>query len=263
MFYLSKLLPLFVYPLGLACGLLVVALGLRRRSRWWTRLVALALVLLWLGGNKLVSLTLARSLEWRVPPLSEVPSAEVILVLGGATRSGADPRPLPEIGEAGDRLLYAAWLYQQGAAPRVLVSGGRAAWVSPSSHAEAEHMATLLGLMDVPREAIWLETESRNTYENAVESVEILEREGVDRVILVTSALHMPRATRVFDRFDLDVIPAPTDYWVTEQEWAFYTQPNLGVQFLHLFPRADSLDVTTRAVKEYIGMVVYRLRGWL
>jgi uncharacterized SAM-binding protein YcdF (DUF218 family) len=85
--YLSKFLPLFVYPLGLACVLLALALVLRRRRRWQTALVALSLVTLWLGGNRLASMFLVRSLEWQYLPPREPPQAEAIVVLGGGTRA--------------------------------------------------------------------------------------------------------------------------------------------------------------------------------
>jgi uncharacterized SAM-binding protein YcdF (DUF218 family) len=80
--------------------------------------------------------------------------------------------------EAGDRLLYAAWLYGQGAAPRVLVTGGN---VPLASHgvSEAEAIAGILTGMGVPRDALLLEGASRNTHENALESHKIFEQEGI------------------------------------------------------------------------------------
>ena len=89
--YLSKFLPLFVYPAGLTCLLLVLALVLRRHPQWQTRLIAVALAVLWLGGNRVVTMALVRSLEWRyVPPpdaYQDVPHADAIVVLGGGSRS--------------------------------------------------------------------------------------------------------------------------------------------------------------------------------
>lgn len=260
--YLSKLLPLLMYPLGLACLLLILALAIRRHSAWQTTTVLLALVLLWLGSNRLVSMVLVRSLEWRYLPPQPMPQAEVIVVLGGGTRPQTDPRPIPEINEAGDRLLYAAHLYHQGAAPRVLVTGGQAV-IGPQEVSEAQAMRSILAALEVPDEAILVEGQSQNTYENATLSVPILQDEGVKRVLLVTSALHMPRSVRIFRQFDLEVIPAPTDFHVTRLDWDYYTQPDLKIQAYNLLPNAEELNWTTRALKEYIGIAVYRLRGWL
>lgn len=266
-FFVSKFLPLFVYPLGLACVLLSLALWVRRRPHWQTRIIVVALALLWIGSNRIVTMMLLRSLEWQYLPSSTSqssgPQAEVIVVLGGGERAKAFPRPTSELNEAGDRLLYAAQLYRQGAAPRILVSGGKAPWVASASVPGAESMAEILTAMGVPREALWLETASRNTYENALETGAILESRGIRSVILVTSAMHMPRAYAVFAETGLDVVPAPTDFLVTQEDWECFTQPDVVVQLFNLLPTADNLAVTTRVLKEYVGIFVYKLRGWL
>lgn len=267
-FYLSKLLPLLVYPLGLSCVLLGAALIVQRNPRWQTRLVGVTLAILWLGGNRIVTMTIVRSLEWRYAPppgrTAPLPTGDAIVLLGGATRELGYPRPTHEVNEAGDRILYAAWLYNHGAAPRILISGGTAPWVSPQGGPpEAEAMAELLGMMGVPREALILETESRNTYENAVGSFELLAEHDVKTVILVTSALHMPRAYALFQHPDFTVIPAPTDYMISQAEWDHYTQPSLAIQVMNLIPSSRDLALTSQAMKEYIGMIVYRMRGWM
>lgn len=261
--YLSKLLPLFVYPLSLACLLLLALLLLRRRPRWVLLLGLGALLLIWIGGNRLVSLALMRPLEWRHPPPDELPHAEVIVLLGGGETPAAPPQDLPGVNEAGDRMIHAAFLYQRGAAPHILVSGGVVGVDDPGGEPGAEAMRTLLGVMGVPADAVWLEPRSRNTYENAVETKKLLESRGIRRMILVTSALHMPRAHAIFAKQGFEIIPAPTDYTVTEEAWAYYFSPDPAIQLFNLFPRAGVLDDTVQALKEYMGIVVYRLRGWL
>jgi len=124
-------------------------------------------------------------------------------------------------------------------------------------------MADMLVFFGVPREAILLEDRSRNTYENAVESARILSDHGFERIVLVTSAMHMPRAYGVFRMTDLTVIPAPTDYLLTHSDWVFYRQPDLGLQLINLLPKAEYLEMTEKALKEIIGLAVYRLQGWL
>jgi uncharacterized SAM-binding protein YcdF (DUF218 family) len=266
-FALSKLLPLFIYPLGLVCLLLAVALLVRRSPRWQSILLVMSLGLLWLGSNQFATMALVRSLEWRHLPYPDpqdaAPQADLIVVLGGATRPPAYPRPTAELNEAGSRLLYAAHLYTKGTAPRILVSGGIVPLLSPGSEPEAESMAEILTIMGVPRESILLESGSRNTYENAIETRSVLKGLGAERVLLVTSAMHMPRAYWVFDHAGIEVIPAPTDFIVSEQDWHHYTQPDAATQFYNLLPKVENLYRTTRAMKEYIGIVIYRLRGWI
>ncbi len=254
--FLSKFLPLFVYPLGLACGLMVLALLLYRRQSWSRATLILALVLLWLGGNRWVATLLVRSLEWQYLPPAEIPTADVIVVLGGATRLHSFPRPLVEVNEAGDRLLYAAWLYHQGKAEYILLSGGGASALEARG-SEAADMAAVIDLLNVPETAVWLESDSLNTYENARNSQQILQPKGMNQILLVTSAVHMPRSMAAFTAQGFEVIPAPTDFWVTEADWASLKKNSLAGHLLNLLPNATYLEWTTRALKEYIGLLVY------
>ena len=121
--FLSKLLPLFVYPLGLACIILLITLFLKTGTKWKEISIAVAFALLWLGGNRWVSVSLRRSLEWQYVPPDLLPVVDVIVVLGGGTESAQFPRPIVELNSAGDRMLYAGWLYHQGVAPKLLLSG--------------------------------------------------------------------------------------------------------------------------------------------
>jgi uncharacterized SAM-binding protein YcdF (DUF218 family) len=216
-----------------------------------------------LGGNRLVSLALVRSLEWQYLPPAELPQAQVIVLLGGGEQPAALPQQLAGINDAGDRIIHAAWLYQEGAAPYVLASGGIVGVDGPALQSGAESMGQLLNIMGVPGDALWLESRSRNTYENAVETKKLLDPKGIRHIILVTSALHMPRAYAIFSKQGFDVTPAPTDYTVSEAAWDYYLTPDPAVQIFNLFPTAEALDFTVRAIKEYMGLLVYRLRGWL
>lgn len=260
--FLSKLLPLFLYPLGLACLLMVVALVMSwKRSRWGLLPIALALIVLLLGSNSWVANGLVQSLEWQQLPAKELPPADAIVVLGGATKPAFPPRPTVDLSEQGDRVFYGAQLYREGKAPVVIASGGRIAWRG-GGPSESADMAEILKTLGVPASAILQDPTSLNTYQNAVNVRQIIKERGIRTILLVTSAMHMPRSLQIFRRQGIEAIPAPTDFLVTQQEIA---EPNSSFQatLLSLLPDADRLDKTTRALKEYIGMVVYRLRGWI
>jgi len=260
--YLSKLLPLFFYPLGLACVLMIVALvTLWKRPRWAAGALALALTILLVGSNGWVSRFLVRSLEWQNLPHAELPNAEAIVVLGGATKPAIPPRPAVDLSEEGDRVLYGAQLYQQKKAPVVIVSGGRIHWYG-SGPSESADMATILSQMGVPASAIIQDPDSLNTYENAVNVRKILEARGIRQVLLVTSAMHMPRSLLIFKHQGIAAIPAPTDFLVTENELQ-QLQSSPQATLLNMLPNSDRLQQLTRALKEYIGLLVYRFRGWL
>nr|WP_290222133.1 YdcF family protein [Trichocoleus desertorum] len=260
--FLSKLLPLFLYPLGLTCLLLVVALlTFWKRPRTAAGAIALALTILLLGGNGWVANQLVRSLEWQNLPAAELPTADAIVVLGGATKSSAKPRPGVDLSEAGDRVVYGAQLYREGKAPLLILSGGRINWRGGGSPESAD-MAALMQSWGVPQSAILQDPRSLNTYENAVNVKQILKSHQLKRILLVTSAMHMPRSRLIFRRQGIEAVPAPTDFLVTELE-VQELQSSPESFLLNLLPDADRLQQSSRVLKEYLGLVIYRLRGWL
>ncbi|ALF51880.1 hypothetical protein ACX27_01900 [Nostoc piscinale CENA21] len=260
--YLSKLLPLFFYPLGLASISLVVALmTIRKKPRIATGAIALGLVLLLFCSNAWVAKALVRSLEWQNIPSQQMPNAEAIVVLGGATKSASFPRPEVDLSESGDRVIYAAQLYRQKKAPLIILSGGRIDWRG-SGKPESTDMASILTSIGIPAQAIIEEPNSLNTYQNAVNVKQILQSRNIKQILLVTSAMHMPRSLKIFQRQGIDAIPASTDFLVTQGELQeLVSTPKAA--FLNLLPDTDNLHQFTSALKEYIGSFIYRLRGWL
>ncbi len=257
--FLSKILPLFLYPLGLTCVLLVITLFLwGRRSRWTPYPLLIALFVILLASNAWVSEGLMRSLESRIIPPTDIPQADAIVILGGATKSPVAPRPMVDLNEHGDRLLYGVKLYREQKAPLIIVAGGRISW-SGNTRSEAQDMAEVLQLMGIPAQIITQEPDSLNTYQNAVNVQKILESQGIKQIILVTSAFHLPRSLLIFKKLGIDVIPAPTDFFVTREEDPF----SLEGLLLGLLPDAHRLSLTTLALKEYMGILIYRLQGWL
>lgn len=261
--YLSKLLPLFIYPVGLACLFLLFTLIFNQYNRNRRGWVIAALILLILSSNRYVSMALARSLEWRDLPPENTPQADVIVLLGGGTESADPPRPMTEVNSAGDRVLYAAKLYKDGAAPVILASGGNLEFSTARGTSPAEEMKALLTLAGVPEDAIWMQPESENTHDDAVFSAEILDENDITEIILVTSAMHMPRAKALFEAQGLEVIPAPVDFTVTEQSWESAFNPRVGELVINLMPNSSALGLTTNAIKEYLGLLVYKIEGWL
>lgn len=258
--FFSKLLPLLFYPLGMSCLLLIVAvLLLWKRPRLAAFPIVMVLLILLLGGNAGVSDWLARSLEFQNLP-AELPKTEAIVVLGGCTESALSPRPWVEITQEGDRVLYAAKLYRDGKAPRLILSGGRFNWRG-SGNPESEDMAILLEPMGVPRSAMLQDPNSLNTRENAINVKQIMEAQGIRRVLLVTSALHMPRSLMIFRKLGVDAIAAPTDFTSTQLDPQQINAAEANI--IDALPDADQLRRTTRALKEYVGIAIYWLRGWV
>jgi uncharacterized SAM-binding protein YcdF (DUF218 family) len=246
-----------MYPFGLSLLLLAIASALRRRARWTRALCFSAFLLLLLFSFGEASQLLLGSLEHQYAPvpIAAVPAAQAIVVLGGDDSSGpAVPGEGPELGKGSGRLLYAARLFRAGKAPLVLFAGGAFPFLTvPTPISEAQASAQLLKEWGVSEQAILLEDQSRNTRENAVNSFPILQRRGVSRILLVTSAFHMPRASAVFRKAGFQVIPAPVD---------FQTIGDRSL-FSRFVPDVDSLSDSQVALKEWLGLFVYRLRGWV
>ncbi len=254
MLLLTKILSQLAYPL-LASLLLAAGAGVlfwRSRRRSGAVLLGVALSWLWLWSTPAFSDWLRATLEQRYPPppLEQLPAADAIVVLGGAMEAAAPPRrPDPNLGAAADRPWHAARLYRAGKAPRVLVSGGTLPW-SEIEQPESSVMAALLQEWGVPAAAMIEEPRSRTTRENRDYSLPLLRGLGVRRILLVTSALHMPRALALFRATDLEVIPAPTDFEIGA--------PN-NAHLLRWLPDAQALADGSRAFKEYLGRWVDRL----
>ncbi len=247
-------------PLGVLGSLVALLLVWRGWRRAGLGLGALSLAGLWLASTPWLAWTLASSLEARFPPVAvaDTPAADAVLVLGGALAAAHPPlKPHMNLGSAADRVWHAGALYRAGKVRWVVLVGGNQPGfehVQP----EAEAMRDLLRVVGVPDAAMRLETRSKTTRENARNGVNLLQQLGVRRVLLVTSAIHMPRAMAVFHEAlrgtGIAVLAATTDAEALGDE----LDP-LG-QWL---PEASSLAWSTRSIKEYLGWVQVWVTGRL
>jgi uncharacterized SAM-binding protein YcdF (DUF218 family) len=257
--YLSKVATQLVLPLDLAVAAMlgVAALAWHARARAAAALAAAVALSLWAASLPVAAYRLLRSIEDRHAPVTaeEAPSAGAIVVLGGGLRS-FDPsggtRRWPDMNSAGDRLLHAARLYRAGKAPLVIPTGGLLGW-EPGTVPQAESAAQLLEEWGVPPTAILPEPRSRTTWEDAHYAKQLLDAHGIQEVLLVTSALHMDRSLASFEAAGVRAIPAPTDY---EAE----APPGGPLGWL---PDVSALRDTTRVLKEWLGLAVYRVRARL
>lgn len=243
--------PLSVY---LAAVLVLLFLWLLTRRGAVLGLVAVLTLLLWLAATPWLSRGVQSLLEERAGEAGaeSLPHADAIVVLGGILTPPADTGAGINLSAAADRLVYAAQLYKLGKASTILISGGHSG--GNARDAESVHAAALLAGWGVPESAILTETESTDTYENAVYSKLLLDQHGLKSVLLVTSAMHMPRALATFKSAGISATPAPTDFE------AAGSGPS-GIIAWTASPAA--LEVTARTLKELIGWLVYRNRGWI
>lgn len=247
---LAKTLASVLLPVGLVILLLAGALwSLHRGALRGTRMILIvAIALLWVGGTPATAEWLVAVLEARHPPVAEadVPASQAIVVLGGGV-ARVDPTggavPGPEAGRAWGTLR----LFEAGRAPLIVVSGG-------GEIPEASLIGELLGEWSVPTQALVLEPASRSTRENALATRDILNVRGIDRILLVTTALHMPRAAAAFRVAGLVVTPFPVGFRSMDNQ--------ASSPIARWGPTAEALADTTAALLELAAGLYYRLRGW-
>jgi len=255
---ISKFAPMPFYPVGLCVALLIAAIVCiaRQRRRAAIVLVALAAGGLWLSSMPAISFLLLGPLERRHYPVERYPRVSAVVLLGGASVPGNAPRAHPETNQFGDRLMHAVRVFRTGCAPYLICTGGKLEFLGTFEGSDAGNSARLLReLFGVDSSRILLGNRSRNTREDAQEVVRLLGERGERyHVILVTSAFHMDRTSKVFRRAGIEVLEAPTDY-AEDSAWQWHL-----VSFL---PSAEALNRVSLALHEYYGILAYRMLGWI
>ncbi|RVD53652.1 YdcF family protein, partial [Mesorhizobium sp. M8A.F.Ca.ET.023.02.2.1] len=190
-------------------------------------------------------------LEERFPKPSLPEKVDGIAVLGGGFEGAINlVRGGHELNSSGDRMVETAILARRFPQAKVVVSGGNGSLFF-DGEGDADTAPRLLEALGVPADRLILEDKSRNTYENAVFSRELVKPKPGETWLLVTSAFHMPRAKALFDKAGFPTVPWPVDYRTSGKE---------GIGLFRDNP-SDSLQATTMAVREWIGLLAYWLSG--
>ncbi|WP_437591040.1 YdcF family protein [Sorangium sp. So ce1000] len=219
-----------------------------RRAKVGRALAWSAWLALWLLSTPWISSALVRRVSTMPRDLhaelaGSSPERRVLVVLTASIDADEFGEPAMERQSAAglERGLAAARVYREYGFGHVIISGKD---VRGTPTELASGMADLLVELGVPRKKIILETESRDTRENALYSTRIARDLSADAVVVVTSALHMPRSLRMFERAGLGVLPAPV---------RFQSLPPEGLQ--QLLPVSLSLMRSHRAVHELVGLL--------
>ncbi len=249
-FFLSKILDVLLTPLAWSVALLVVGLTGRGESgrRRWVGAAGIALLLFF--SLDPVANALFRSLE--TPPIRTVRPGmtyDVVILLGGITDEPAEVTwGQRSFNDNNERLLETYDLLRAGTARYAIVSGGS---LQPTPKVEARVLADQLIAWGIAEDRVVVEDHARNTYENAVNSAAIVRARGWQTVLMVTSAFHMQRAYGCFRAVDLPVDTLPVDF-----------RSHDGRVLGELIPRADHLEVSSAALREWFGRKIYAARGY-
>ena len=263
-FGVYKVVKYLLYPLSWIAitGLLTLLTAwlpmTPRRTTWVRRFAFCTLLLLLLTATPLFSSMYIAWLEGWHPPFHVPPTSNVdaIVVLAGGVLAKGSLRPTEDVSDSSrQRTTCGVDLWLQGLAPKLLLTGGDATVLrtGPLVSREMKRLALRLG---VAESAILVEEKSRTTYENAVQSKAVL---GGGHILLVTAAYHLPRAVGLFEKQGFVVTPAPCGYeskHTPQQAWEQRT-------LFDFLPTAKALLITSQAVEEVAGIMVYWLAGKL
>jgi uncharacterized SAM-binding protein YcdF (DUF218 family) len=228
---------------GWALIFLVLGFGAARygykswQKRFWTAALVYPLICTMPPLREILTWALVQA-----TPQSQPTRAEAIVVLGG----GVSPEGVP-VRPSAERAQRAAGLWKAGYAPLVLISGGYTV-IGPRT--EAQSMAIVLQGLGVPSKALILENNSLNTFDNAVESQKLLLKRNVQKVLLVTSRIHLLRSTLTFRKQGMKVIPIPAEQQPFQLDW-------------NLAPAWERAQLLQGTLNEYFGLLGYWIQGKL
>lgn len=252
-FWMSKLLVPLSEPLTYIVGLMLAALIGHQRPLLVKVCLGLALGLLMVVGTPFVPYVLLRSLETRYQVPASLPAVDAVIVLTGMVNLRKSSEHSIEFNESVDRILAGIRLIKAGQGKFLIITGGSGD-IYDQTRREAPFLRQFAIDFGVPVEQILIDPESRNTYENAVYTKTLMEQHGLSSSILVTSASHLPRSMGCFQKIGVHPVPYPVD---------FRASPRFEFQILDLIPGDGSLHTTSIVLHEYLGMLSYKLAGYI
>lgn len=253
-FILSKTIGLLSSPSTII--ILFIFLAFAFKSDVLRRISAfLALIITFLFTNQALYTYVIQ--RWAVPivPISTVSDYDVAIVLGGASRIDMSDTDRVFLNEnAGDRIVHAVQLYKTGKVKKILFTSGSAA-LTGMKISEASQAKKLFYMLGVPKEDLLLEDRSRNTYENALYSKQILDTLNLGKkYMLVSNGLHLKRGLACFEKLGVKCTPfsIDNDGDYDRKEWHMYIMPKIYV-----------MSGWERFFHEYFGYWAYKFQGYI
>jgi uncharacterized SAM-binding protein YcdF (DUF218 family) len=252
-FLLSKILYIFVTPAFWIVSAWLIFVW-KRKSRHGKKLLIGAISISFIFSNTFIFKEFVRIWEVSGSSIETLPYHETAVVLGGMFEFNNDLEVL-SIRRGGDRIWQTLSLYHRGKISYILISGAHG-YVTDRGLDEARQLRDELVIWGIPSEHILIDSLSKNTHENAVESIKVLEQNGLKdkSVLLVTSSTHMKRAEACFRKQGLSVTTFSTDHY-TGAKRAYHWDE-------FIIPSVSTLNDWTRLTKEWVGYLVYRIMGY-
>tara|TARA_B110000046_G_scaffold108222_1_gene115587 strand:+ start:41225 stop:41977 length:753 start_codon:yes stop_codon:yes gene_type:complete len=247
-FILSKVLFLLLQPLVWVVTLLILSLGSKVAKRRKTYRIA-ALVVLLFFSNQFILNEVCRVWEYQIPIFHATEKFDVAVVLGGISNYD-EFHSQPAFHGNSERLMNVLPLYFSGQVKKILFAGGSGRL--DKENVEALHIEKYLLSLGVKQNDIMLDTNSRNTYENAKFAVELVNKD--DRMLLSTSATHMVRSLACFKKLGRSPTPFSVDYMSYEDnrfelDKLLAPSPRVIMQWYWL-------------LHEWVGILSYKVKGY-
>ena len=245
MIYLHKVIALIASPLFLI--IFLIFLGIIFKSK---KISLLGFIVLIFCSLPIISSKLISYLEkdYILQNISNIDKADAIVVLSGMLKTIKFNNKLEyEFNEKVDRILSGIDLFKNDKAPLLILTRGKYPWLVGVP--EGEYLKNFAMKFGIPEESIFLTDSVQNTHQEA-KSVKKLLNSNEAKIILVTSAFHMPRAKKVFESYNIKVIPFAVDFINTHSK----------LTIIDFIPSASSFLATSVFVREMIGRLYYSLK---
>jgi uncharacterized SAM-binding protein YcdF (DUF218 family) len=254
-FFLSQVFSFLILPLTIIIALFIAGMIFQKRPVG-RKLLWTALILLLLMSNRFLSNMMINAWEPEFREIATLPNYEVGIVLTGVTNINKTAGDRTFFDRGADRATHAMQLYKEGKINKILITGG-SAFYKANDNREADLLANFMYVAGVPREDVIIENKAANTRENALFAKETLIDNGFDpgsRYLIITSAFHMPRSQRCFQKVGMVTDTYPVDYYGSDS----------SANFKSLFqPSPDSIVIWQKMFKEWAGLMIYRILGYI
>lgn len=251
-FILSKILSFIIHPVTWIFILMLLSLFTKKeKSKKWT---IITLVVFYLFSNDFLFCEVMRAWEEPRKKIDDLENYDVVIVLGGMISFDSDLERM-QANRGIDRSLQGLLVYKKGKAKKLFISGGSGSLQFPDMK-EGLIIKSYLTQIGIPEQDIFIESESKNTYENAVYTGKELERLGLQnsKLLLVTSASHMYRSKKCFEKQGLMVDTYSADVVAGPRKFVFD----------HLFlPNGNTLNDWYNLLHELLGVAIYKIMGYL
>lgn len=252
-FVLSKVLSFFLSPIWWIIFLMLLYFVFPKYKNRKLLLV-ISFVVMLVFSNQLLFYKISSWWEGELQNSNQIEKFDGIILLGGFSSFQEESQRIRFNGSS-DRLLQALDLYKKGKADYLIFTGGSAK-ISVNEKQEGIYIRDYLELVGIPKDSLLVEHNSRNTHENAMMTFEMLKKYSLEnaKFLLVTSGFHMKRALGCFKKVGLNVEPYKTDP----------LQSVFAPDFSDfLTPSASVLAQWQLLIREWVGYLVYRIKGFV